>query len=95
MAHFSHPFNDIRGLTMSQSFEQAFVRLEEILERMNGGKLGLDESLKLYEEADTLIGMCALQLNSAEERIEMLMKKREGQLVLNAEQRPETTPLTV
>jgi len=33
-----------------KTFEKAFKRLEEILEKMNEGKVSLDESLKLYEE---------------------------------------------
>ena len=43
---------------MDQSFESAFERLEQILEKMNTGKTPLDESLKLFEEADQLIRFC-------------------------------------
>jgi len=80
---------------MSLPFEQAFARLEEILERMNGGKLSLDESLKLYEEADSLIACCSVRLHEAEEKIEALIKKRDGQLSLTSEQQPETAPLSL
>lgn len=68
------------------NFEQAFGRLEQILEKMNGGNVTLDDSLKLYEEADTLISACSKKLESAETRIEMLMKKRSGEI--------ETQPFT-
>lgn len=61
-------------------FEKAFNRLEEILERMNSGSIPLDESLKLYEEADKLITGCAKKLTEAEEKIETLIKKRSGEL---------------
>ncbi|MBS0623220.1 MAG: exodeoxyribonuclease VII small subunit [Verrucomicrobia bacterium] len=74
-------------------FEKAFARLEEILEKMNSGKLSLEESLKLYEEADNLIVCCANRLNEAEEKIEMLIKKRDGQLSLNSESQPQTESL--
>lgn len=74
------------------NFERSFARLEEILERMNAGNISLDESLKLYEEADHLIAGCGKKLNAAETRIEMLIKKREGELVLDGEGKPQATP---
>ena len=70
------------------NFERSFSRLEEILEKMNSGNVSLDESLKLYEEADRLIAGCSQKLNSAEAKIEMLIKKRDGELELDAEGRP-------
>ncbi len=76
-------------------FEKSFKRLEEILEQMNKGSLSLDESLKLYEEADKLIGNCATRLNDAEEKIETLIKKRSGEIELNENQEPQTEPLAM
>ncbi len=70
------------------NFERSFSRLEEILEKMNSGNVSLDESLKLYEEADRLIAGCSQKLNSAEAKIEMLIKKRDGELELDAEGKP-------
>ena len=57
------------------NFEQAYARLEEILEKMNSGKVSLDDSLKLYEEADQLIVSCNKKLTEAEQKIEVLLKK--------------------
>ncbi len=73
-------------------FEAAFARLEIILEKMNSGSVSLDESLKLYEEADKLIVQCHGRLSSAEQKIEILMKKRDGELALNANGEPMTEP---
>lgn len=73
-----------------QSFEAAFARLEEILEKMNSGAASLDESLTLYEEADRLIGTCTKKLNEAERRIEILIKNRQGDLALDANQIPKS-----
>lgn len=70
------------------TFEQAYVRLEQILEKMNSGKATLDEAIKLYEEADQLITSCNTKLNEAERKIEMLIKTREGDLVLSENQKP-------
>ncbi len=71
------------------SFEKAFERLEQILERMNSGKTPLEESLKLYEEAEKLLRICGSQLTSAEQKIEQLIKGRSGEVVLDAENKPK------
>lgn len=75
---------------MDLSFETAYARLEEILEKMNSGKVSLEESLKLYEEADKLITWSNKQLLQAEKRIEILVKNREGELVCDEKGRPLT-----
>ncbi len=72
------------------NFEASFGRLEQILEKMNSGAASLDESLKLYEEADLLIVSCSKRLNEAEQKIEMLIKNRSGELVLGPDQKPIT-----
>jgi exodeoxyribonuclease VII small subunit len=72
------------------SFEEAFARLEEILEKMNSGSISLDESLKLYEEADKLIIKCQKRLTDAERKIETLIKNRNGEVMLGSDQKPLT-----
>lgn len=72
------------------TFEAAFNRLEEILEKMNSGEVSLDESLKLYEEADRLIVMSNKMLNDAERKIETLIKNRSGELAIGNDQKPLT-----
>lgn len=74
----------------SISFEVAFARLEEILEKMNTGTISLDDSLNLYEEADRLIAICNRRLNEAERKIETLVKNRNGELTLGTDNRPVT-----
>jgi exodeoxyribonuclease VII small subunit len=77
--------------TSEISFETSFGRLEEILEKMNSSSISLDESLKLYEEADKLIAICSKRLNDAERKIEILIKNRNsGDLVLGSDQKPTT-----
>ena len=78
----------------THSFESAYARLEEILEKMNSGKVALEESLKLYEEADRLIQWCNQRLTQAEKKIESLSKNREGGLVLNEAGEPELQPFS-
>lgn len=72
------------------NFETAFARLEAILERMNSPGIALDESLKLFEEADKLINSCNKSLNDAERKIETLIKNRNGEVALGPDQQPLT-----
>jgi exodeoxyribonuclease VII small subunit len=74
----------------SLSFEEAFARMEHILEKLNSGAISLDESLKLYEEADRLIHECNKRLLDAERKIEILIKNRNGEAVLGPDQKPTT-----
>lgn len=71
-------------------FEEAYSRLEEILEKMNSGKASLDDSLKLYEEADKLIVTCQKKLSEAEKKIEVMIKNRNGEVVLDEKGTPAT-----
>jgi exodeoxyribonuclease VII small subunit len=84
MNHPSVPDQDSSPL----SFEAAFARLEEILESLNAGTVSLDDSLKLYEEADKLIGSCTKRLNEAERKIEVLVKNRSGDLSIGTDNKP-------
>lgn len=74
----------------TKTFEESLSRLEEILELMNSGKAGLDDSLKLFEEANQLILSCNKRLNEAEKKIEKLIKNRNGDLQLDENGRPMT-----
>ncbi len=62
------------------SFEVSYAKLEKILAKLNGGETPLEKSLELYEEANKLITLCSSKLNQAEQKIEMLIKNREGTL---------------
>ncbi len=93
--------NKNKELTTSPiTFEAAFQRLEEILEKMNTNTVSLDESLLLYEEADGLIAICNKRLNEAEKKVSILMKNRNGDLTIGADDKPvmqnfgSTTPPT-
>lgn len=74
------------------SFEEAFERLEQILEKIIAGKAPLEESLSLFEDAEALIRACNIRLDYAGQKIEALIKQR-GQLSLDpATQKPRTEP---
>src|ERR1700752_995860 len=54
------------------TFEQALSELEQILADIEGGELGLEESLKRYERGNVLIQHCRTVLSAAEKQIEVL-----------------------
>jgi exodeoxyribonuclease VII small subunit len=64
------------------SFEEALTRLEEIVEQLEGGKLELETSLKLFEEGIKLSQYCQKQLQKAEGKIKNLVKNLDGTLEL-------------
>lgn len=60
-----------------QSFEQAMSRLEEIVNQLERGECGLDESLKLFEEGAKLAGQCNEMLDKAEQKVNILLNGEE------------------
>lgn len=52
------------------SFEESMRQLEDILGRMSGEDIGLDESIELYAKAAQLIQDCNAQLDEAQKRVE-------------------------
>ncbi|MBS0195674.1 MAG: exodeoxyribonuclease VII small subunit [Planctomycetes bacterium] len=62
----------------SLSFEQALERLESIVERIEGGKLGLEASIGEYEQGVALIKRCKEILARQEQRVEELNKQAAG-----------------
>lgn len=72
------------------SFEQAYKRLEEILQKLSSSEVALEESLKLYEEADKLITLCNQKLGAAEQKMQILLKNRNGDMQLNERGEPQT-----
>ncbi|MFN9994181.1 MAG: exodeoxyribonuclease VII small subunit [Phycisphaerales bacterium] len=60
------------------SFEDAVKQLEAIIERIEGGEIGLEDSLKEYEKGMRLHAHCVKVLEQAELRLEELKSKDEG-----------------
>jgi exodeoxyribonuclease VII small subunit len=63
-----------------KNFEDALQELEQILSDIEGGQVGLEESLVKYERGTFLIQHCRGVLNSAEKQIEVLTKSADGGL---------------
>lgn len=61
-------------------FELSLARLEEVVRRLESPQLSLDDAMKLFEEGVALSGACQKQLEEAEGRVEILLKKADGAL---------------
>jgi exodeoxyribonuclease VII small subunit len=76
-----------------KNFEDALAELEQILAEIEGGALGLEESLVKYERGNFLIHHCRGVLNTAEKQVELLSKSADGGLSAAPLQPPAgTTP---
>lgn len=60
------------------TFEQALAALEEVVRRLEGGEVPLDESIALYERGEELRKHCQARLDSAQARIEKIVAGPDG-----------------
>ena len=54
--------------------------LEKVVKELEGGDLSLDRSLELFERGMSLSDACRKQLEEAETRVEMLIRK-DGKII--------------
>lgn len=54
------------------NFEEAIDRLENIIEKMEGERIPLEELLKDYEEGTKLLNACKEKINVAKEKVEKI-----------------------
>lgn len=64
--------------TRKLKFEAAMERLDEIVEAMESGEIGIEESIARYEEAMTLATHCRRILDSVEQRIRKIQTDSSG-----------------
>ena len=60
------------------TFEEAMRALDEAVSKLESGSLTLDESLATFEEAVKLIMVCNEKINSAEQKVKMLIQNADG-----------------
>jgi exodeoxyribonuclease VII small subunit len=60
------------------TFEEAQRELETIVERLERGQAGLDETIRLWERGEELYRLCLSKLDSARGRIEELARRGES-----------------
>ena len=62
-------------------FEKNIQRLEEIVKSLEHGDVPLEDSLVLFEEGTQLIKKCNTMLDKAQQKITLLTKDKEGNMV--------------
>jgi exodeoxyribonuclease VII small subunit len=67
------------GAKPVESFETCLEELEKVVRELEGGDLTLDRSLELFERGMGLSDACRKQLEEAETRVDMLIR-REGKM---------------
>ncbi len=60
------------------SFEQALAELDQIVQRLEGGRVALEESIDIYTRGVLLKRHCEAKLQSAQERIEKIVIGPDG-----------------
>jgi exodeoxyribonuclease VII small subunit len=60
-------------------FEECLQRLEKIVAELEKGDVSLDHALELFDEGMKLSGFCRKELEEAEGKVEILLK-RNGKL---------------
>ena len=64
------------------TFEESLDRLENLVNKMESGDATLEQSLVWFEEGMNLIKSCQIELNNAEQKVQELVKKSDGQFDL-------------
>ncbi len=62
------------------TFEENVKQLETIVAQLERGDLPLEDSIKLFEEGMGLSTACKDQLETAEGKVQILMRQRDGSL---------------
>ena len=60
------------------TFEESLKQLETIVAQLERGDLPLEDSVKIFEEGMRLSSECKKQLEEAEGKVEILVKRRNG-----------------
>jgi exodeoxyribonuclease VII small subunit len=67
------------GARPAESFETSLDELEKVVKELEAGDLSLERSIQLFERGVNLSDACRKQLEEAETRVEMLIRK-EGKI---------------
>lgn len=63
-----------------EKFEDYLRQVEETVKSLEGGKLGLEESIEKYETGIKALRQCYSILEQAEKKIQLLVKEKDGSL---------------
>jgi len=62
-----------------QNFETSLKRLDEIVKKLEQGDAPLDDALKLFDEGTKLVGACNKILDTAEQKVALILKGADGE----------------
>lgn len=62
----------------AMSFEDALRALEEVVRKLEGGDVPLDDSISLYERGEQLRKHCQARLDAAQARIDRIVAGPDG-----------------
>ena len=62
----------------AMNFEDALAELEQIVRRLEGGQVKLDEAIMSYERGTQLKRHCERKLNEAQQRVDRIVIGPEG-----------------
>ncbi|WP_276922984.1 exodeoxyribonuclease VII small subunit [Faecalibaculum rodentium] len=64
--------------TQQLTFQQAMVRLDEIVRQLNSGNLELEKAMELFEDGLKLTQQCEVQLKAFENKMNTLIVETAG-----------------
>jgi exodeoxyribonuclease VII small subunit len=62
------------------TFEESLKQLEIIVAQLERGDLPLEDSVKIFEEGMRLSAQCKQELETAEGKVQILLKQRDGSM---------------
>ena len=68
------------------TFEGAYKELQDVVERLEDGGLGLEEAIRLFERGSHLVQMCTRIVDEAELRVTRLAAESAAPLVDTTDQ---------
>ena len=60
------------------SFEEAMAELENLVSRLEGSQVALEDSIRLYERGEALKKHCEAKLKAAEEKVAQITLGSDG-----------------
>ncbi len=62
------------------NFEDAMIKLEDIVLKLESGNLPLDDSIEKFEQAVKLIRFCEEKLSTAKQKVKILTEGSDGSI---------------
>jgi exodeoxyribonuclease VII small subunit len=69
---------DVPADIAAMNFEEALAELEQIVRRLEGGQVRLDEAILFYERGTLLKRHCERKLNEAQQRVDRIVIGGDG-----------------